>query len=46
MGVINFVSQTKRVEDYPHFEQLAHVIYHGLQGLSVSHRRQTVLVIF
>ena len=43
MGVTYFVSEIKRVENYPDFEKLAHVIQHGLQG---SQRRQTVLVIF
>ena len=40
-----------RVENYPDFENLAHVIQHGLQGFivktsKVSQRRQTILVIF
>ena len=32
MGVTEFVSEIKRVENYPDFEKLAHVIQHGLQG--------------
>ena len=31
--VTDFVSEKKRVENYPDFEKLAHVIQHGLQGL-------------
>ena len=33
MGVTDFVSEIKLVENYPDFEKLAHVIQHGLQGL-------------
>ena len=40
LGVTNFVSEIKRVETYPEFEILTHVIQHGLQG------RQTILVMF
>ena len=36
MGVTNFVSQIKRVEKYPDFEKLAHVIPHGVQGFIVK----------
>ena len=36
MGVTNFVSEIKRVENYPDFEKLAHVIQHGLQGFLVK----------
>ena len=31
----DFVSEITRVEDYPDFEILAHVIQHGLQGFIV-----------
>ena len=36
-GVTNFVSEIKRVENYPDFEKLAYVIQHGLQGFIVKH---------
>ena len=36
MGVTNFVSEIKRVENYPDFEKLAHVIQHSLQGFIVK----------
>ena len=39
LGVTDFVSEIKRVEHYPDFEKLAHVIQHG-------QRRQTISVIF
>jgi len=29
LGVTDFVSEIKRVENYPDFEKLAHVIKHG-----------------
>jgi len=32
MGITDFVSEIKRVENYPDFEKLAHVIQLGLQG--------------
>ena len=32
LGVTDFVSEIKRVENYPDFEKLAHVIQHGLHG--------------
>ena len=32
LGVTVFVSDTKRVENYPEFDKLAYVIQHGLQG--------------
>jgi len=32
LGVTDFVSEIKRVENYPDFEKLAYVIQHGLQG--------------
>jgi len=51
LGVTDFVSEIKRVGNYPDLEKLAHVIQHGLQGLwlkisKVSQQRQTILVIF
>ena len=36
MGVTSLVSEIKRVENYPDFEKLAHVIQHGLQGFKVK----------
>ena len=36
LGVTDFVSEIKRVENYPDFEQLAHVIQHILQGFIVE----------
>ena len=36
MGVTDFVSQIKRLESYPDFEKLAHVIQHGLQEFIVK----------
>ena len=39
LGVTSFVSQKKRVENYPDFEKLAHVIQlipHGVQGFIVK----------
>ena len=36
MGVTNFVSETKRVENYPHFEKSVHVIQHDLQGFTAK----------
>ena len=36
LGVTNFVSEKKCVENYPHFEKLAHVIQLGLQGFIVK----------
>ena len=35
MGVTDFVSEIKRVENYPDFEKLALVIQHGLQRFIV-----------
>ena len=52
LGVLNFVSEIKRVENYPDFEKSANVIQHGLQVFifqkrsKVSQWRQTILVIF
>jgi len=37
MGVTDFVSAIKRVENCPDFEKLAHVIQHCLQGFIVKH---------
>ena len=36
LGVTDFVSEIKRVENYPDFEKLVYVIQHGLQGLIVK----------
>ena len=36
LGITSFVSQIKRVENYPDFEKLAHVIPHGVQGFIVK----------
>jgi len=36
LGVTDFVSEIKRVENYPDFEKLAHVIQHRLQGFKVK----------
>ena len=36
LGVTIFVSQIKRVENYPDFEKLAHVIPHVVQGFIVK----------
>ena len=36
MGVTYIVSEIKRVENYPDFENLAHVIQHGVQGFIVE----------
>jgi len=36
VGVTVFVSEIKRVENYPDFDKLAQVIQHGLQGLIVE----------
>jgi len=36
LGVTDFVSELKRVENYPDFEKLAHVIQHGPQGFIVK----------
>ena len=47
LGVTDFVSEIKCVENYPDFEKLAHIIHHGLQGLKImSQRGQTILVIY
>jgi len=36
MGVTVFVSDIKRVENYPDFDKLAHVIQHGPQWFTVK----------
>ena len=36
LGVTVFVLEIKRVENYPDFEKLAHVIQHGLQAFIVK----------
>ena len=36
MGVTVFVSDIKRVENYPDFDKLAHVIQHGLQWFIIK----------
>ena len=51
VGVTDFVSEIKRVENYPDFEKMAHVIEDGLQSFQLkiskmSQRRQRILVIF
>ena len=35
LGVTDFVSETKRVENYPDLEKLARLIQHGVRGLIV-----------
>ena len=35
-GVTVFVSDVKRVENYPDFDKLVHVTQHGLQWLKVK----------
>lgn len=35
-GVTNFVSEIKRVQNYPDFQKLTHVIQHGLQRFILS----------
>jgi len=36
MGVAVFVSDIKRVENYPDFHKLAHIVQHGLQWFTVK----------
>ena len=36
LGVTDFVSEIKRVENYPDFEKLTHVIQRGLRGFIVK----------
>ena len=36
LGITDFVSEIKRVENYPVFEKSAHEIQHGLQGFIVK----------
>ena len=33
VGVTDFISEIKSVENYPDFKKLVHVISHGFQGL-------------
>ena len=35
LGVTNFISEIERVENYPDFEKLAHIVQHGLQEFIV-----------
>ena len=37
LGVTDFVSEIKHVENYSDFEKLAHVLQHGLHGFIVKH---------
>ena len=36
MGITYFVSEIKRVKNYPDFQKLAHVVQHALQGFIVK----------
>ena len=36
LGITDFVSEIKRVENYPNFEKLARVVQHGLQGFIIK----------
>jgi len=36
LGVTDFVSEIKCVENYPELEKLAHIIQHSLQGFMVK----------
>ena len=36
LGVTAFISEIKRVENYPDFEKLECVVQHGLQGFIVK----------
>ena len=36
LGVTDFVSEITRVENYPDFEKLAHVIQYALKGIIVG----------
>ena len=36
LGVTDFVSKIKRVENYPDLKELMHVIQYGLQGFIVK----------
>ena len=38
LGVTDFVSEIKRVENYPDFEKLAHTMQHGVRGFIVKNR--------
>ena len=37
LGVTDFVSKVKRVENYPDFKESVHLIQYGLQGFIVKH---------
>ena len=39
LGITDFVSEIKRVENYPNFEKLARVIQHGLLGFTVKNMK-------
>ena len=36
LGVTHFVSEIKRVENYPDFEKFVHAIQQGLQGFIIK----------
>ena len=42
LGVTVFVSDIKRVENYPYFDKLAHVIHHGLKGFIFKNIKKIV----
>ena len=42
MGVIDFTSERKRVENLPDYKILGHVIQEGLQGFTVEKYRRLV----
>jgi len=42
VGVTLFVSDIKRLENYPDFDKLVHVIQLGLQGFTVKKYRRWV----
>ena len=44
MGITQFVSEIKRVENYPDFEKLAQAIQHGAQGFIVRNISYCVIV--
>ena len=51
LGVTVFISEIKRVVNYPDFVNLFHIIEHGLQRFmskisKVRQQRKTILVIF
>ena len=39
LGVTSFVSEIKRVENYPDFEKFAHAFQHGLRGFIVKNNK-------